>query len=437
MSNTTDDNASQSSGPMPDEEAQRILAEIKQFRAQAEDEFKAAETARKKADSEGLFAFNAKKTCEEHATVISQMKGVVETDAAAVQSHKQKSDEYLAAVTSLKATLEADGKIIAERRKESEASAQSISAINEACAQRNGEVEKARTEVDEAMKSAFKSRDAATDAQKGAETSQKNAESINEDAQDILKQITANHESSNQRAGEIDKALSQAKEHEENLKSIVEHLAKSDEISTGYEDRLKKLTEDTADLLKRVDSLLPGAASASLASSFNAQKLRFAGPQKRWLWTFVGCIIGLVFVALPSFLAALGIAFPGHSADMPTSDLWRSLLLRMPIVIPLVWLAIYAGRNYMLSLRMEEEYGYKEAVSTAFEGYKREMTNIPVADPANPTPLVKLCTNILAAIAERPGRIYEGKHRDITILNETRGVAEDLTELAKKQIAAR
>jgi hypothetical protein len=86
----------------------------------------------------------------------------------------------------------------------------------------------------------------------------------------------------------------------------------------------------------------------------------------------------------------------------------------------------------MLSLRLEEEYAYKEAVSTAFEGYKREMKDIDAGEAANPSPLTKLCTNILAAIAERPGRIYEGKNRDITIPNEMHGAVQ---ELAKRTIA--
>ena len=40
------------------EEAKRYLAEITQIKTQVEEHFKAAETARKNADSEGLFAFN-------------------------------------------------------------------------------------------------------------------------------------------------------------------------------------------------------------------------------------------------------------------------------------------------------------------------------------------------------------------------------------------
>ncbi len=59
---------------------------------------------------------------------------------------------------------------------------------------------------------------------------------------------------------------------------------------------------------------------------------------------------------------------------------WRSSALRLQIVLPIIWLAIYAGRNYMMSVRMEEDYAYKEAISTAFEGYKREMEKIAAGD---------------------------------------------------------
>jgi ABC-type transporter Mla subunit MlaD len=99
-------------------EAQRLLAEIGQFRTQAEEQFKAAELSRKNADSEGLFALNAKKVCEKHATAISQIKGNVESEVNTIRSNKQTSDELLAALTAGKATMDADTKTIGERRKE-------------------------------------------------------------------------------------------------------------------------------------------------------------------------------------------------------------------------------------------------------------------------------------------------------------------------------
>jgi hypothetical protein len=105
-------------------------------------------------------------------------------------------------------------------------------------------------------------------------------------------------------------------------------------------------------------------------------------------------------------------------------------------LIPLVWLAIYAGRNYMLSIRLEEDYAYKEAISMTFEGYKREMEKIAAGQPAGPNnPITTLCVNVLKAIAERPGRIYEGKYQDITLPTEVVEVIKQVADdLSKKQI---
>ena len=75
----------------------------------------------------------------------------------------------------------------------------------------------------------------------------------------------------------------------------------------------------------------------------------------------------------------------------------------------------------MMSLRMEEEYGFKEAISTAFEGYKREMATIPSNTDGQVTPIHILCTNVLNSLSRRPGLIYEGKHQDITPLSPLKG----------------
>ncbi len=226
--------------------------------------------------------------------------------------------------------------------------------------------------------------------------------------------------------------MAQAQAAQDNLKAILEHISKSDEISTGHEKRVAEMTKELQVLIGRVEGLLPGATSAGLASSFNKQRSRFTSPQKQWLSTFVACIVFLVIVAVPSFLSAIGWT---HSTDQSWNAAWRSLVLRLPILFPIVWLAIYAGRNYMMSLRMEEDYAYKEAISTAFEGYKREMEKIAVGDGEHPTPLTILCTNILRAISERPGRIYEGRQKDINLLTEVQDLVERSAELSKKQLA--
>lgn len=437
MGEKTNDQKSELSADAAQAEAERLVAEIKQFRVQAEEQFKAAELSRKNADSEGLFAINAKKTCEDHATAISQIKGNVESEANTIKANKQTSDELLAALTTGKAAIDAQAKVISDQQKQAAEASKAIEAAGTSCSTKVQEIEKLKSTGDGVLKEISDALAKANKAELDTEDAKKKAVDNSKDCETNANTVEETLAKSKKQYAEIDTLLKSSQTDEATLKDLFEHLKKSDSISNNHETNVAKLRDELELLIKRVDHLLPGATSASLASSFSTQKTRFSTPQKGWLKLFIGCIIGLIIIALPSFLAALGIPLLWYAPDMSLKGIARSLLLRLPIVIPLVWLAIYAGRNYMLSLRLEEEYAYKEAVSTAFEGYKRELSGIPISEGEKQTPLNQLCDNVLAAIAERPGQIYEGKHKDITIVNEAHGAANELKEIAKQNIATR
>jgi hypothetical protein len=412
-------------------ESQNFVEQLKNIKAQAEEHLKEAEAARKKADGEGLLAFNAKEACEKHATTIAGIKGTVEADAKALATNKQTSEEVLAALTSGKATVDTDIKIIDDRRKEVDQSAINIVKAAEIGAARLQEIETSKDSAQAALKITDESSKAATQAASSTDAAQKRAEKSSTDAAAFTATISENLKATNQHVIEAQALLTQSQTAEAALKKVLEHLAKSDEISSGHEQHVENLKLELQSLIERIEGLLPGAASAGLASSFHKQKSRFERPQQLSLWAFVACIVVLVVLAIPSFLSAVGVSWFSHPSDQTWNGAWRNFILRLPIVLPVVWLAIYAGRNYMLSLRMEEDYAYKEAISSAFEGYKREMEKITAVDGANPTPLTILCTNILRAISERPGRIYEGKQEDITLLAELQKSAD----FSKKKLA--
>lgn len=92
----------------------------------------------------------------------------------------------------------------------------------------------------------------------------------------------------------------------------------------------------------------------------------------------------------------------------------------------------------MLSIRLEEDYAYKEAVSKSFAGYKREMEKFASGQAPGPdNPLTILCVNVLKAIAEHPGRIYEGKHHDINIMTESKEAADKIVAISQKKLATK
>jgi hypothetical protein len=420
-------------------QAKQLLEEIKSFKGQAEAHLKESEVSRKKADSEALLAFNAKKFCEEHATTIAGVKGTVEADATAIATNKQRSDEVVAAITSAKGNLEADMKAVDSRRKETDQYAviveqhlASVTKAAEAGASRLKDIEASQatseTEAGAAKSASTLAGQAASRADSANERTQKSATN----AEALVTEISGQHETTTEVVSDTKALLADARASESSLKAVLEHLADSDQISTTHEKRVEALTGELQGLIQRVEGLLPGATSAGLASSFNKQRSRFTVPQKQWLWMFVVCIGLLVVLAVPSFLSAIGVL---RSTDQTWAAAWRNLILRLPIVAPVVWLAIYAGRNYMMSLRMEEDYAYKEAISTAFEGYKREMETIAASEGENPTPITILCTNILRAIAERPGRIYESRQKDINLATEIQELAEKSAEFSKKKLA--
>jgi hypothetical protein len=307
-----------------------------------------------------------------------------------------------------------------------------ISGASEVGAGRLKEIEASKESAEGQVKAVTDSAKTAADAATAANSARESATKSSTEAAQLAAATSQDRGTTNQNVTDTQALLNSARTSEADLQEVLKHLEKSDEIATGHEKRVKDLADEVEALKERVEGLLPGATSAGLASSFKAQRSRFLRPQKQWLWTFVICISVLFVLALPSFLSAIGWI---HQTDQSWNATWRSLTMRLPIALPIIWLAIYAGRNYMLSLRMEEDYAYKEAISTAFEGYKREMEKIAAGDNENPTPITTLCTNILRAIAERPGRIYEGKQKDINLLTEVQELAEKSAELSRKKLA--
>jgi hypothetical protein len=230
--------------------------------------------------------------------------------------------------------------------------------------------------------------------------------------------------------GEIETVEKESKTKLESLSTATETTLEMQKRIVEYETTLGKIQNAFEDIKGKVEGLLPGATSAGLASSFCSQKNRFRTPQRWWMGAFVACI-GLLLA-----IAVIGGWNYWSGVEQTWDSIWRHLVQRLPFVIPLVWLGVYSGRQYMMSLRMEEEYAFKEAISTAFEGYKREMSTIPENAQGADTPINALCSFVLASLARRPGLIYEGKHHDVTPFTPAVDAAERLIPVAVNAVVS-
>jgi hypothetical protein len=115
---------------------------------------------------------------------------------------------------------------------------------------------------------------------------------------------------------------------------------------------------------------------------------------------FVVCVVVIVAVA------GWGLIETYNRDTMPSlEDLGRLWLSRLPVVAALVWLAVHASRESALAKRLEEDYGYKVAISKCFEGFRKQMADVGEAQKEG-SPLATLCKDTLATISNPPGRIY-------------------------------
>ena len=215
----------------------------------------------------------------------------------------------------------------------------------------------------------------------------------------------------------------QCEEHTTAAKKLADIADETDRNVKAYELRLTELDQATADRLKTIEGLLPGAASAGLASAFNQRRVDFKWPQRIWQGIFVGSVLTLAGIAW----LEIGLIFDPISI-LTWDRLGLSLLRRMPLAAPLIWLALHASGKAALAQRVEEDYAFKETVSRSFEGYRREMADLE-GKALPESALSRFCTGVLGIITNPPGRIYEKHPLNETPLNAFADVSKKIADL--------
>lgn len=361
-----------------------------------------------------VFASQARAEIESLLTAIREaldsakaLQGEIATQHAAVQTSSALIAELKASAAASTETTQAtahtateNGARLESLRTVAEQSQGAIVTKSEQIESARIHAEKTRSELDRVF---TESQQSATQSEAAHQASRATSEAINQlhTAASVSK---ANAESASEA---VTKLRLQCEADSAVTKKLAELAQLTEQKVAAYETHLAELEKVAADRLKVIEALLPGATSAGLASAFNDRRAYFTQPQIIWQCFFVTSILSL-----------LGLAFWELShfpeSNNPASDLsWDrllvSLLRRLPIALPLIWLAIHSAHKAALAQRVEEDYAFKETVSRAFEGYRREMAELGEKAVPNSV-LLRLCEGVLSVITDPPGRIYE-KHK--------------------------
>ena len=236
-----------------------------------------------------------------------------------------------------------------------------------------------------------------------------------EQAQASLSNITAaqsalqvTHETAESNAAAISANRTSVEGHAAVTKRLSELAESTEARVAAYENDVRAIVERANAQQKTIDEHLVGATNAGLASAFDKRSKTFRSPQTRWQIVFVASLVLLLFVAI---WHAYGVGAMPQIPDW--EQLTRLMLMKLPFVLPLVWLAIHAARQATMAKRMEEEYGFKATTSMSFEGYRRQMADVGKDLDPN-SPLSRLCDNTLRTIASPPSHIYDKQRMDPT-----------------------
>ena len=221
---------------------------------------------------------------------------------------------------------------------------------------------------------------------------------------------TTSLQSTKQVLDQVNALLAQAKTNQQELQALLEqsktNSAKTAEIARTadekdtrveeYEAQLAKLQEEYETTREKIDDLLPGATSTGLAKAFRIRKEALA-PTLAWSkGIFILSILGF-------FGIGIWAIFWENIETLPQFIVFS--LERSPILAALVLLEEFARRLYGRTLKLEEDYAYKETLSFAFDGYQEAMSSVEAN--AKQTLAHTLSMNVLAALKERPGRLLD------------------------------
>lgn len=160
-------------------------------------------------------------------------------------------------------------------------------------------------------------------------------------------------------------------------------------------------------LFIKIEGLLPGATSAGLASAYETSRKEFEGPIKwneRVFYAAVCCMI--IFGALTLF-------------DLPTwtiikydntEAILKAMLMKLPFMAPLIWIAVFASIRRSQYERLQQEYAHKEAFAKSYESYRKQLESLTGTDVES---LQKeLIAKAIDAIAFNASSTLDGRHRD-------------------------
>lgn len=195
------------------------------------------------------------------------------------------------------------------------------------------------------------------------------------------------------------------------LKQEIEQRTK--DLEEFKQEQKKRYDE----LNKQIENLLPGATSAGLSSAYNEMRNKFSKSAK---WYAGGFYVSLS-ILLVTILSIRDVVL----VDKIPLDkgIWISLLVllgnfavKIPFIIPALWLVIFMSRRRSEAERLSQEYVHKEVLAKSYDSYKQQIEKLSKEDQKELLPV--LMEGMIRAISLNPAETLDKKHQSDSPISE-------------------
>lgn len=187
---------------------------------------------------------------------------------------------------------------------------------------------------------------------------------------------------------------------DENNKQITYQIKQLEENEKSYQSAFTDLEQFIVDTKKEfnkqkdeIQEIIDDANRASMAGSFLKRKNEITNSIRLFDICTVVFLLSIVVILWIIF-------FNSYNQDVFSLTLFFS---KIPITLPLFWLAWLASRKSAYLTRIREDYAYKYSSAMAFEGYKKQVQEI------SPELQERLLEIAVKNLGDNPIRLYKDK----------------------------
>ncbi len=183
-------------------------------------------------------------------------------------------------------------------------------------------------------------------------------------AQELVSKLTGYDREASNAKTTAEASATTAVANKDNINSLLSEL--NDGIT-----KHKELLDKINNLSNQAEMVLEGNIKDGLAKSFGNRKESLEKAQDQWSKAFFISITSILVLVI--FTTTGVIHLPALLNAQGQIDGW-GIIARVLVTGPAIWFTWFAGRQYGHTMRLVEDYAFKEASALAFVGYKNEMS---------------------------------------------------------------